>query len=95
MPKLQTHCTKLTEKVRLATGRRFLTGVSQVCNSLNLWSSGLKVELTASEKDPEMFRLNQKFTDLDRKLSKVCIFPSSCQHKLRSTGHPKHHPISA
>ncbi|CCX17440.1 Similar to hypothetical protein MYCGRDRAFT_77304 [Mycosphaerella graminicola IPO323]; acc. no. EGP83166 [Pyronema omphalodes CBS 100304] len=71
MPKLQTHCTKLTQKGRLATGRRFLAGVSQVCNSLNLWSSGLNVELTASGKDREMFRLNQKFTDLDRRLSKA------------------------
>ncbi|KAI5795262.1 hypothetical protein EDC01DRAFT_654675 [Geopyxis carbonaria] len=39
MPSLQAHCTKLTEKGRLATGRKFLTSISQLCNSLALWSS--------------------------------------------------------
>ncbi|KAI5816791.1 hypothetical protein BZA77DRAFT_263802 [Pyronema omphalodes] len=71
IPRLQSHCKKLTEKVRLATGRRFLAGVSQLCNSLKLWSSGLNVKLTAPVKEREMLCLNQKLTDLNQELSKV------------------------
>jgi len=71
MPALQSHCTKLTEKGRLANGRKFLTSVSQLCNSLNLWSSGASVNLSAAEKDQEVQRLDRKFADLDRKLDRV------------------------
>lgn len=71
MPALQKHCTKLTESSRLARGRKFLTGVSQLCNSLSLWSSGSLVNLSAADKDREALSLNRKFDDLDHKLDRV------------------------
>lgn len=71
MPALQTHCAKLTEKVRLASGRRFLTSVSQLCNSLQLWSSGVPVNLSQADKDRQVRRLNIEFSGLDKKLDRV------------------------
>ncbi|KAA8898231.1 hypothetical protein FN846DRAFT_910178 [Sphaerosporella brunnea] len=70
MPDLISFCTKVTEKGRLANGRRFLTSVSQLCNSLTLWSSGAVVQLSADEKNREVQRLNRACTTLDHKLDK-------------------------
>jgi hypothetical protein len=71
MPSLQVHCTKLTEKGRLANGRKFLTSLSQLCNSLTLWTSGTPVNLTQADKDREVIRLNRKFEGLDEGLDSV------------------------
>jgi hypothetical protein len=39
IPLLQAHCKKLTEAGRQAACRRFLNSLSQLLNSLQLWSS--------------------------------------------------------
>lgn len=67
MPGLQAHCAKMTEKGRLASGRRFLTNVSQLCNSLSMWSSDADVALSMSveQKARERRELERHFKELD------------------------------
>lgn len=71
--RLQTACTKFTEKGRLASGRRFLTNLSQLCNSLSLWSMGDSAAslLSDTDKAREVRMLDKKFGNLDDKLDKT------------------------
>lgn len=75
IPALQAHCTKLTEKGRAMSARRFLTNLSQLCNSLSLWSAsdGTTNHLSDTQKEREARTLEDKFKKLDKKLDEVIL----------------------
>lgn len=75
IPALQAHCTKLTEKGRAMSARRFLTNLSQLCNSLSLWSTsdGTTSHLTDTQKEKEARTLEDKFKKLDKKLDEIIL----------------------
>ena len=67
IPKLQAHCRKLTEAGREAACKRFLTNLTQLLNSLRLWSSndGSGRNLTDAQLKREAKVLNEKLDKLD------------------------------
>ncbi|OCL10223.1 hypothetical protein AOQ84DRAFT_387654 [Glonium stellatum] len=73
IPQLQTHCKKLTEVGRASSCRTFLNSLSQLFNSLTLWSSndGLGVKLTDVEKQKEAHFLEKKLQSLESGLEKA------------------------
>lgn len=75
IPALQAHCTKLTEKGRTMTARRFLTNLSQLCNSLSLWSTsdGTTSHLSDTQKEKEAHNLEDQFKTLDKKLDDAIV----------------------
>lgn len=75
IPALQAHCEKLTEEGRTMTARRFLTNLSQLCNSLSLWSTsdGTASHLSEDQKAKEAHTLEDKFKKLDKKMDEVIL----------------------
>lgn len=75
IPALQKHCEKLTEKGRTMSARRFLTNLSQLCNSLSLWSTsdGTVNHLSEVQKAKEAHTLEDKFKKLDKRLDAVIL----------------------
>ena len=67
IPQLQAHCRKLTEAGREAACLRFLTSLTQLLNSLWLWSSndGSGRSLTTAQLKREATVLNEKLDRLD------------------------------
>jgi hypothetical protein len=67
IPQLQAHCKKLTESGRENDCRRFLNNLSQLLNSLRLWSSsdGTVANLTEGQKAREAQILADKLKKLD------------------------------
>ncbi|GIJ86574.1 hypothetical protein Asppvi_005463 [Aspergillus pseudoviridinutans] len=72
VPQLQAHCKKLTEVSREANSRRFLNSLSQLLNSLRLWSSpaGDGSHLTDSEKARQNTMVQNKIQKLESVLEK-------------------------
>jgi hypothetical protein len=67
VPQLQAHCKKLTEAGRASSCRTFLNSLSQLLNSLTLWSSndGLSMNLTDAEKRKEVRFLEKELQRLE------------------------------
>ena len=67
MPQLQAHCKKLTEAGRASSCRAFLNSLSQLLNSLALWSSndGSGMTLTDAEKRKEVHFLEKELQGLE------------------------------
>jgi GTPase Era involved in 16S rRNA processing len=67
VPQLQAHCKKLTEVSREANSRRFLNSLSQLLNSLRLWSSpdGDGSHLTDGEKAKQNTMVQNKIQKLE------------------------------
>jgi len=67
VPQLQAHCKKLTEAGRASSCRTFLNSLSQLLNSLTLWSlnDGLGMTLTDAEKRKEVHFLEKKLQSLE------------------------------
>ena len=67
VPQLQAHCKKLTEVSREANSRRFLNSLSQLLNSLRLWSSpdGDGSHLTDGEKTKQNTMVQNKIQKLE------------------------------
>jgi hypothetical protein len=78
IPKLQAHCRKLTEAGREAACKRFLTHLTQLLNSLLLWSrnDGNGHSLTDAQLKREAKVLNDKLDRLDL-VSDPVVFPLS------------------
>ncbi|GFF68332.1 hypothetical protein IFM62136_07245 [Aspergillus lentulus] len=72
VPQLQAHCKKLTEVSREANSRRFLNSLSQLLNSLRLWSSpdGDGSHLTDGEKSKQNTMVQNKIQKLESVLEK-------------------------
>lgn len=70
VPKLQEHARKLTEAGRTAHYRRLLNDLSQLINSMRLWSTndGTQSTLTDSEKRREEQHLNKLLSNLEEEL---------------------------
>lgn len=75
IPALQAHCEKLTEDGRSMSARRFLTNLSQFCNSLSLWSTGdgTVSHLSEDQKAKEAHTLEDKFKELDKRMDEVIL----------------------
>lgn len=75
IPALQAHCEKLTEDGRSMSARRFLTNLSQFCNSLSLWSTGdgTVSHLSEDQKAKEAHTLEDKFKELDKRMDGVIL----------------------
>lgn len=75
IPALQKHCEKLTEKGRTMSASRFLTNLSQLCNSLSLWSTsdGTVNQLSEVQKAKEAHTLEDKFKKLDKRLDEIIL----------------------
>ncbi|KAJ8108981.1 hypothetical protein ONZ43_g6263 [Nemania bipapillata] len=73
IPKLQAHARKLTEAGRLHDCRRFLNDLSQLVNSLKLWSAndGTGSNLTDSERRTEEQHLQKLFNHLEEELESL------------------------
>lgn len=58
----------MTEKGRLAGGRRFLTALSQLVNSMAMWSAdnGSALAMSAEQRERERKQLEQWFKNLDK-----------------------------
>ncbi|RHZ70209.1 hypothetical protein CDV55_107798 [Aspergillus turcosus] len=72
VPQLQAHCKKLTEVSREANSRRFLNSLSQLLNSLRLWSSpdGDGSHLTDGQKARQNTMVQNKIQKLESELEK-------------------------
>ena len=79
VPQLQAHCKKLTEAGRQATSRRFLNSLSQLLNSLKLWSSsdGTNRNMSVAQRGREAAVLQDRFqrldNDIERAIKSVCM----------------------
>ncbi|KAI1268139.1 hypothetical protein F5Y18DRAFT_377543 [Xylariaceae sp. FL1019] len=70
IPKLQQHAKKLTEASRAHSCRHFLNSLSQLINSMKLWSStgATNSYLTGLEKDGEEKHLKTAFANLEKEI---------------------------
>ena len=68
IPQLQAHCKKLTEIGRVANCKAFLNKLSQLLNSVFLWSSsdGSDTHLTKEQRDREQKHFNKGLQSLER-----------------------------
>lgn len=75
IPALQAHCEKITEEGRTVSARRFLTSLSQLCNSLSLWSTsdGTTSHMSKAQMDEEVRTMEDKFKELDKRMDEVTI----------------------
>lgn len=75
VPQLQARCKKLTEAGREAACRRFLNSLSQLLNSLRLWSSsnGMGRKLTEGQLRRESVWLEQHSNTFDKVRRTRCI----------------------
>ncbi|RHZ58383.1 uncharacterized protein CDV56_104314 [Aspergillus thermomutatus] len=72
VPQLQAHCKKLTEVSREANSRRFLNSLSQLLNSLRLWSTpdGDGSHLTDGQKARQNTMVQNRIQKLESELGK-------------------------
>jgi len=70
IPQLQAHCKKLTEVGRASNCRNFLTHLSQLLNSLRLWTAndGTGLNLTDTQLAAETSFLNLRLKTLEKSL---------------------------
>ncbi|OCK74971.1 hypothetical protein K432DRAFT_409418 [Lepidopterella palustris CBS 459.81] len=70
IPQLQAHCKKLTEAGRAQSCRSYLNSLSQLLNSLILWSSkdGTSLKLSDADKQKESHYLRKKLEELEKDL---------------------------
>ena len=68
LPQLQEHCRQLTVAGRTANGKRFMTNLSQLLNSLTLWASsdGTGSNMTDSQRELEARVLQTNLKKLER-----------------------------
>ncbi|UQC90092.1 uncharacterized protein CLUP02_15623 [Colletotrichum lupini] len=73
VPQLQQHAKKLTEGGRAAGGRRFLTELSQLLNSMKMWAAndGSRSHLSQRELQSEGTRVRMQLTTLDNDFAKA------------------------
>ncbi|KAF2091800.1 hypothetical protein K490DRAFT_32560, partial [Saccharata proteae CBS 121410] len=73
IPQLQAHCKKLTEAGRAAACRRFLGDLTQLMNSMELWSSndGTGVKMSEREKKAEHAFLEKELLKVGRGLDNI------------------------
>ncbi|KAI3556048.1 hypothetical protein CABS03_09581 [Colletotrichum abscissum] len=73
VPQLQQHAKKLTEGGRAAGGRRFLTELSQLLNSMKMWAAndGSRSHLSQRELQSEGIRVRMQLTTLDNDFAKA------------------------
>ena len=83
VPQLKAHCIKLTEANRADGGRKFLNSLSQLLNSLSLWSSNKEdgVKLSDVERDAEGRQLERQLRDLSESLMRCA---DDCIHRIKS-----------
>jgi hypothetical protein len=75
IPQLQAHCKKLTEAGREGACRRFLNSLSQLLNSLRLWSSsdGVGRMLSEGQLKREALWLEDRLNKFDKVRKRRCI----------------------
>lgn len=75
IPQLQVHCKKLTEAGREAACRRFLTSLSQLLNSLRLWSQSDSAgrKLNDAQIRRESLWLEQRLNTFDKVRTTSCF----------------------
>jgi len=68
IPQLVAHCIKLTEDIRIASGKQFIADMTRMLISLGLWSAndGLGIEVTDEERKAELSLLTQRLGTLQR-----------------------------
>ncbi|MCJ1387289.1 hypothetical protein MMC18_000130 [Xylographa bjoerkii] len=73
IPQLQAHCKQLTVAGRTAACKRFMTNISQLLNSLNLWASndGTGAYLTPEQRAKEAKFLQKSLENLESGLEKI------------------------
>ncbi|KAK7450956.1 hypothetical protein Landi51_05272 [Colletotrichum acutatum] len=73
VPQLQQHAKKLTEGGRAAGGRRFLTELSQLLNSMKMWAAndGSRSHLSQRELQSEGTRVRVQLATLDNDFAKA------------------------
>ncbi|KAG7055961.1 tat pathway signal sequence [Colletotrichum scovillei] len=73
VPQLQQHAKKLTEGGRAAGGRRFLTELSQLLNSMKMWAAndGSRSHLSQRELQSEGTRVRMQLATLDNDFAKA------------------------
>ncbi|KXH33006.1 hypothetical protein CSIM01_05141 [Colletotrichum simmondsii] len=73
VPQLQQHAKKLTEGGRAAGGRRFLTELSQLLNSMKMWAAndGSRSHLSHRELQSEGTRVRMQLATLDNDFAKA------------------------
>ncbi|KAI0502901.1 hypothetical protein F5B22DRAFT_631257 [Xylaria bambusicola] len=89
IPKLQEHAKKLTEARRISHCRQFLNDLSQLINSMKLWSANDDTEsnLSDSEKDQEEKHLQKLLDQLEEDLQSslkrsIALIQSSLQEHI-------------
>ncbi|MCJ1479498.1 hypothetical protein MMC13_008184 [Lambiella insularis] len=75
IPQLQAHCKQLTVAGRTAICKRFMTNLSQLLNSMNLWASndGSGENLSADQKANEARFLQKSLENLESGLEKIVL----------------------
>ncbi|KAL2874899.1 hypothetical protein SGCOL_009877 [Colletotrichum sp. CLE4] len=73
VPQLQQHAKKLTEGGRAASGRRFLTELRQLLNSMKMWAAndGSRSHLSRRELQSEGTRVRVQLATLDKDFAKA------------------------
>lgn len=73
IPALQAHCKKLTEAGRASNCRRFLTDLSQLLNSLGLWSidDGTGLKISSKQLEAETHLLKKRLATLEGSLERT------------------------
>ncbi|MCJ1400989.1 hypothetical protein MMC11_004200 [Xylographa trunciseda] len=73
IPQLQAHCKQLTVAGRTIACKRFMTNLSQLLNSMNLWASndGTGANLTPEQRAREAKFLQKSLENLDAGLEKI------------------------
>lgn len=84
VPQLKAHCKKLTEGGRASNCRRFLTDLSQLINSLTLWSSndGTGLNISSAQMAAESRFLKSRLQNLDKNLDKAV---GECLQEMKQT----------
>lgn len=84
VPQLKAHCKKLTEGGRASNCRRFLTDLSQLINSLTLWSSndGTGINISSAQMATESRFLKARLQNLDKNLDKAV---GECLQEMKQT----------
>ncbi|MCJ1384792.1 hypothetical protein MMC17_007910 [Xylographa soralifera] len=73
IPQLQAHCKQLTVAGRTTACKRFMTNLSQLLNSMNLWASndGTGANLTPEQRAKEAKFLQKSLENLESGLEKI------------------------
>ncbi|KAL1861640.1 hypothetical protein Daus18300_008756 [Diaporthe australafricana] len=83
IPQLQEHAQKLTEGGRVSTARRFLNGLSQLLNSMKLWTAcNTRVAVSIQDQKADEVYLRAQFLDLSNEFEAAV---ADCHSSLRVT----------